>query len=254
MTIWHCSQHEGHHGDLPQLSTGSAGRVAHWCGRRWRGRGRSGKLIDEPKWHCSKLILDNFKPHEQALRGLVRHFNNKYYGAFLGHNQRRSSAHGQSAGAGTGPLGDVHPSSPSAHFAGQNGLPGSAPNPFDADVFPPPRPPGPFDHHYRTGYVPDTLMDAYLANYDEMLDDLFYPASSLDGAELVDREDVLAMSNEAWNRFGEILGHGDDISDSESVGSIGYLGGYGADDSQDAWDVTGEQTENSTDWEHMRYV
>lgn len=97
-------------------------------------------------------------------------------------------------------------------------------------------------------------MDAYLANYDEMLDDLFYPASSLDGAELVDREDVLAMSNEAWNRFGEILGHGDDISDSESVGSIGYLGGYGADDSQDAWDVTGEQTENSTDWEHMRYV
>lgn len=135
------------------------------------------------------------------------------------------------------------------------------------------------EDHYRTSYIPDSLMDGYLEDYEELLGDLFTPsydtngmpltagtppfsgsalASSMSGGMSPSRAlgesmgpAYLSNAEQAWHRLGEILGEADSISDSESVTSIGYLDV--ASDS-DVSDITAddERAPGTNDWEHLR--
>lgn len=128
---------------------------------------------------------------------------------------------------------------------------------------------------YRTSYIPDSLMDGYLEDYEELLGDLFTPSydsngmpinagtppfasSTLSGGMSPSRAlgesmgpAYLTNAEHAWHRLGEILGEADSISDSESVTSIGYL-----DIASDS-DVSDISTDDgpapgTNDWEHLR--
>lgn len=82
-------------------------------------------------------------------------------------------AHGQ-AGTGFPPL----PSPSSAFYSNGegNGF-------FDGEAFPPARPLSTFggDDHFRTSYIPDSLMDGYLEDYEDMLGDFFTPVYDAQG-------------------------------------------------------------------------
>lgn len=134
------------------------------------------------------------------------------------------------------------------------------------------------EDHYRTSYIPDSLMDGYLEDYEELLGDLFTPSYDSNGMPvnagtppltanavsggmspsraLGDGAGIgpayLTNAEHAWHRLGEILGEADTISDSESVGSIGYLDV--ASDS-DVSDMSSDEPQPGTnDWEHLRCV
>jgi hypothetical protein len=105
------------------------------------------------------------------------------------------------------------------------------------------------DDHFRTSYIPDSLMDGYLEHYEEILGDLLTPRYSLNDGGVYDGD--RAFVEHAWNRLNEVLGETEDISDSESVASIGYLG-FG--DGDDGESTTESREDGKTDWEHLRYV
>lgn len=95
------------------------------------------------------------------------------------------------------------------------------------------------------------------------MDDLLFPRLDSDGELEMDPADP-AGSRAAWDRLGELLGHFDDISDSESVGSFGFMGfgrgGGGGDDSSEGsvsdFDMDDDLDERQarSEWAHIRYV
>lgn len=179
------------------------------------------------------------QPHEQALRALVRFFNTKHYGAYAPHLHRRSS----SANHPPPDFGQAPPPSPGGthHYA-------------DNDVFPPRRSMSSFDvdSSFRAAYGHDTSED--LGEYDA--DELLFGQGDPDG------EMDPTSSRAAWDRLGDLLGHyDDDISDSESVGSYGFLGfGDGEDSSEgsvsdfDMDEEVCDEQKNRDEWEHIRFV
>lgn len=177
--------------------------------------------------------------------------------------------------------------SPSGHLRDSSGSSGSSF--FDNESFPPARPLSMFgdEQHYRTSYIPDSLMDGYLEDYEELLGDLFTPVYDAQGMPISGGTtnngsmspggtlhqhhlinglsspnsrplgDTAAASNymqsaeQAWHRLGEILGEADSISDSESVNSIGYLDVNSDTDGSDLGSEDGSQ-QGRNDWEHLR--
>ncbi|KAH8930704.1 hypothetical protein BT69DRAFT_243 [Atractiella rhizophila] len=187
--------------------------------------------------------LDDALPQEHALRALVKFFTTKHYSIYAPQQHRRSSSLGQPGGF----HGEGHPASPASafrqSFAGGHNT-SSLPDTFEGDMFPPPRSAASWDDHFRATYIPDAIMEGYLDNYEEIIDGLFDPRP-------ITGEENASLS--AWNRLGQILGEGDDISDSESVASIGFLGTYDDDGSSTdgGWDSKEEQVHR---WEAIRYI
>lgn len=120
----------------------------------------------------------------------------------------------------------------------------SQPTP-DSDAFPPVRS---FYDHTRT-MDPTSTIDGFLEDYE--VESLFYPHYSVNSNGLLERNDDAATS--AWSRLGELLGDFDDISDSESIASIGYLGGeFGAENGNtDAGEMGEGQYSGRAEWEHL---
>jgi hypothetical protein len=135
---------------------------------------------------------------------------------------------------------------------GLGGYPGGGSNGYDdSSSFPPMRSVTSFgaDDHFRTSYIPDSLMDGYLEHYEEILGDLLTPRSSeLDGG-IYDGD--RSFAEHAWSRLSEVLGGPEDISDSESVPSIDGYFGFG--DGDDGENISENRDEGRTDWEHLRW-
>lgn len=121
----------------------------------------------------------------------------------------------------------------------------------DNDVFPPTRSVSSFDSDlsFRSAYGQESLDD--VGEYE--VDDLLSPRG--DGDFYGDMDP--AASRAAWDRLGDLMGHYDDISDSESVRSFNFLG-FGDDDSSDGsvsdLDIDDEVSKDQIrqDWEAIR--
>lgn len=105
---------------------------------------------------------------------------------------------------------------------------------------------------FRSSYGHEATDD--LGDYE--LEDLLHPRYQLDqDGEL---ETDPASTRAAWDRLGDILGHYDDVSDSESVESLGlmrFTRDTGSDGSVSDLDIDeeAEQRQARSDWVHMRY-
>jgi len=145
--------------------------------------------------------------NEQALRGLVKFFNQKHYSAYAPLIHRRSSSHAQNSQDNGQP-----PESPSVNFGLEESFPPARSiKTYGQDAF------------ERSKY--GISSDGYLEDYEMILGDILTPRYSVDanGVPSLFPEGSGEQAESAWSRLGEILGEADDISDSESVGSIGYL-------------------------------
>ena len=174
------------------------------------------------------------------MRALVRFFNTKHYGAYAPHLHRRSSSANHQ---------------PASLFPG-NGAPTSTAGPnvvSEHDPFPPHRTVGSFDYDYSPSYSQDSTED----NTEEYeIDDLLSPSTEGDN----ELETGPLASRAAWDRLGDLLGHFDEISDSESVGSFGFLD-FGRDNESDGsvsdLDMEEElvdERQNRNEWEQIRLV
>ncbi|KAH8118350.1 hypothetical protein DFH11DRAFT_1540546 [Phellopilus nigrolimitatus] len=218
-----------------------------YCGRKWRQSNM--KVITTIYLNCRPDLRDEWLTgsevddaqdalaQEQALRKLVKFYNNKRYGAAGAHatardNHRRSSSMSM-------PLGELHAGPELSAIA----RPVGTPNMVEADVFPPVRAQAPDP----SIFLPYTTEDiAFEEEYEEYLSDLGmsddYSAS----------EGALFGGTSAWHRLPHIGPEiADGISDSESIASIGELG----DDAKfDPGIVDSDREsidENRNNWEHM---
>lgn len=186
----------------------------------------------------------------------MRFFNTKHYGAFAPQLHRRSS----SANNGPPEFGHVAPDSPGAQGVYGGNRPSSrSSNSSGEDSFPPTRSVNSFDidSSFRTAYAGTDVDDFGEYEVDDLL---LYPRGGASGEE--GGFDWLENVNEDWERLGDMVGEYDDISDSESVGSLsGLLAGYGrggamSDGSVSDFDIDEaiEQERSRHEWEHIRCV
>ncbi|KAH9465085.1 hypothetical protein Pst134EB_004571 [Puccinia striiformis f. sp. tritici] len=229
-----------------------------FCGRKWRQANM--KVITAIYLNCRANLRDEWLlgvdldgevedsfPQEQALRSLVSFYNCKHYSAFAPHMYRRPSS--LAANQPDGPANNAHATWHQADR--QGGLNGAqtSQSPHasaESDVFPPVRS---FYDNARSS-DPNTTIDGFLEDYE--VESLFYPHYSVSSNGLLERSDDAATS--AWNRLGELLGDFDDISDSESIVSIGYLGGeFGSDGGVSSLDDCKDEDnqDRRAEWEHL---
>ncbi|KAG1892727.1 hypothetical protein F4604DRAFT_1701262 [Suillus subluteus] len=199
-----------------------------FCGRKWRQSNM--KVITSIYLNCRPDLRDEWltgtevddisdaQAQEQALRHLVKYYNNKRYGPQAPSQQ--SQAHRRSVSISHNMEG-----LPPGLDLGNIIRPIGTPNVVEADVFPPPRSQAP-DPSIFLPYTTEDL--AFEEEYEEYLSDLGWSddQSGLPPFGTISTELVSSIA--------------DNISDSESVVSIGDLG----DDSRLDY-------ENLNDWEHM---
>ncbi|GAA5942331.1 uncharacterized protein JCM15063_002973 [Sporobolomyces koalae] len=259
-----------------------------YCGRKWRQSNM--KVITAIYLHVRPDLRDEWLagvdidadveeslPHEQALRALVRFFNTKHYGKFAPHLHRRSSSSEDSPELNSHPAGSA-PLSP-APLASNNhdGFPSLSPL-HDPDVFPPSRSVSSIDvdasGSMRLAYGGlEGLSESELSGFE--VDDLLSVSddpnggpntvggtNSADGGDVLDwLNDPLGASDAAWEKLGldGYEGQWDDISDSESTGSWGFMrfgldGGSGTEGvAADGVARTGEEGDDKrrNQWEHI---
>ncbi|WAR55265.1 hypothetical protein PtB15_6B3 [Puccinia triticina] len=230
-----------------------------FCGRKWRQANM--KVITAIYLNCRANLRDEWLlgvdldgevedsfPQEQALRSLVSFYNCKHYSAFAPHLYRRPS--NSVANPADGPTNNAQTTGHQGDRQGGLNGPQAAQSPHasaESDVFPPVR----SFHDNTRSSDPSTTIDGFLEDYE--VESLFYPHYSVSSNGLLERSDDAATS--AWNRLGELLGDFDDISDSESIASIGYLGGeFGSDggvSSLDEFKDEDNQQDRRAEWEHL---
>ncbi|KAN0097672.1 protein of unknown function (DUF3402) domain containing protein [Tylopilus felleus] len=210
-----------------------------FCGRKWRQSNM--KVITSIYLNCRPDLRDEWltgnevddvsdaQAQEQALRHLVKFYNTKRYGAQAAN--QHTQAHRRSVSISHNLEG-----LPPGLDLGNMIRPLGTPNVVEADVFPPPRSQAP-DPSIFLPYTTEDL--AFEDEYEDYLSDLGWSddqSSSLPSA-----------SNSAWHQLPEFVSNmTDNISDSESVVSIGDLG----DDAR----LEGREDipdENMNNWEHM---
>ncbi|KAI5125053.1 hypothetical protein M0805_007476 [Coniferiporia weirii] len=218
-----------------------------YCGRKWRQSNM--KVITIIYLNCRPDLRDEWLTgsevddaqdalaQEQALRKLVKFYNNKRYGPSAAlpanrDNHRRSSSMSM-------PLGDLHAGPELSAITRAVGTP----NVVEADVFPPVRAQAPDP----SIFLPYTTEDiAFEEEYEEYLSDLGMSDdySTSGGA--------LFGGTSAWHRLPHI-GHeiADGISDSESIASIGELGEEAKFDPGIIDSDRESIDENRNNWEHM---
>ncbi|GAA5831311.1 hypothetical protein JCM3766R1_003007 [Sporobolomyces carnicolor] len=258
-----------------------------YCGRKWRQSNM--KVITAIYLHVRPDLRDEWLagvdvdadveeslPHEQALRALVKFFNTKHYGKYAPHLHRRSSVGQDSPELHSQPAGSA-PLSPAplpASHANANGFPSLSPQ-HDPDVFPPSRSVSSIDVNasdsMRLAYGGlEGLSDSDLIGFevDDLLSASEDPTSSQNGAgaagadgDMLDwLNDPLGASDAAWEKLGleGYEGEWDDISDSESTGSWGFMR-FGVESSNgvgaagDGGTIGGEEAEEKrrNQWEHI---
>ncbi|EJD01434.1 uncharacterized protein FOMMEDRAFT_126353 [Fomitiporia mediterranea MF3/22] len=226
-----------------------------YCGRKWRQSNM--KCITTIYLNCRPDLRDEWLTgtevddaqdalaQEQALRKLVKFYNNKRYGAASAHAMATRDSHRRSSSLSV-PLGDLHAGPELSAMA----RPVGTPNVVEADVFPPARAQAPDP----SIFLPYTTEDiAFEEEYEEYLSDLGmtddYSTSSSMGTGASEGGGVLFGGTSAWHRLPHMGPEiADGISDSESIASIGELGDEakfdpGMDSDRD--------DENRNNWEHM---
>ncbi|KAL4241945.1 N1221 and DUF3402 domain-containing protein [Abortiporus biennis] len=210
-----------------------------FCGRKWRQSNM--QVITSIYLNCRPDLRDEWltgievddaadaQAQEQALAHLIKFYNTRRYGASAalqsvgGHRRAASISHH---------LEGLHPGPELSGIV----RPVGTPNTIDADVFPPPRAQAP-DPSIFLPYVTEDI--AFEEEYEEYLSDLGF--SDLQTSE--------GPSSTALDKKLSELDIADNISDSESIASIGELG----DDSR--LDYVGADKdipdENRNNWEHM---
>ncbi|TFK27022.1 N1221-domain-containing protein [Coprinopsis marcescibilis] len=223
-----------------------------FCGRKWRQTNM--KVITAIYLNCRPDLRDEWltgtepddagdaQTQEQALRYLVKFYNNKRYGPTSTPHQH----------------GPVHrrTGSMSNHLEGLQADPQlsslirplGTPNTVDSDVFPPSRAQAPNPSIFLP-YMTEDI--AFEEEYEEYLSDLGLSDEQYqtggEGGQFHPSQSA-SSGNSAWHRLPEDFSHiTDNISDSESIVSIGDLGDRldpGKDDQETV-------DENLNNWEHM---
>ncbi|KAI0939241.1 hypothetical protein AcV5_000711 [Taiwanofungus camphoratus] len=213
-----------------------------FCGRKWRQSNM--QVITAIYLNCRPDLRDEWltgievddvvdaQAQEEALRHLVKFYNNRRYGAAATH---QSGAHRRATSISHHVEG-LHPGPELSGIIRSTGTP----NNVDADVFPPLRAQAPEPSIFLP-YVTEDI--AFEEEYEEYLSDLGWSDDqSSQGPSL--------GGTSAWHRLPEYATEmADGISDSESIVSIGELGDEarleaGRDDRE-------VPDENLNNWEHM---
>ena len=153
----------------------------------------------------------DLKPQEMALRALVQFYNKRHYANHLAPPHPTEPSHRRSNSVNAVTLDD-----PALHAASAST--------GEGDVFPP----------RRTDFMPynpDGMIEFWLHEYEDVLSEVFGETLALgpgnDEAEDYGEPAAIGPGDDAWKRLGEIMRGGRDeeeISDSESVVSVGELG------------------------------
>ncbi|TBU49406.1 N1221-domain-containing protein [Dichomitus squalens] len=207
-----------------------------FCGRKWRQSNM--QVITAIYLNCRPDLRDEWltgievddvydaQAQEQALRHLVKFYNNKRYGV---QSTVQSNAHRRAASI-SHHLEGLHPG---PELSGML-RPVQTPNTVDADVFPPLR----AQTTEPSIFLPYVTEDiAFEEEYEEYL-------------RWSENSDTSSQGSSAWSRLPELMHDiADGISDSESIVSIGELGDDARlDHTKEARDVPDENVNN---WEHM---
>ncbi|KAH7868803.1 uncharacterized protein C8R40DRAFT_1268994 [Lentinula edodes] len=215
-----------------------------FCGRKWRQTNM--KVITAIYLNCRPDLRDEWltgtevddvsdaSAQEQALRHLVKFYNNRRYGPSVALNQH--NAPHRRSGSISNHIEGLHPGPELSGII----RPIGTPNIVEADVFPPARSQAP-DPSIFLPYIPEDI--SFEEEYEEYISDLGWTDEQTDGSSF--------GSASAWARFPEEFAADitDGISDSESIVTIGDLGDETRlDPSRDDPDVVDENLNN---WEHM---
>ncbi|PIL37062.1 hypothetical protein GSI_00754 [Ganoderma sinense ZZ0214-1] len=207
-----------------------------FCGRKWRQSNM--QVITSIYLNCRPDLRDEWltgievddvydaQAQEQALRHLVKFYNSKRYGV---QTTVQANAHRRAASL-SHHLEGLHPG---PELSGML-RPVQTPNTVDADVFPPLR----AQTTEQSIFLPYVTEDiAFEEEYEEYL-------------RWSETSDTSTQGSSAWARLPELVHDlADNISDSESIVSIGELGEDARlDTTKETRDVPDENVNN---WEHM---
>ncbi|KAG2013965.1 hypothetical protein CC2G_010822 [Coprinopsis cinerea AmutBmut pab1-1] len=235
-----------------------------FCGRKWRQTNM--KVITAIYLNCRPDLRDEWltgtepddasdaQAQEHALRHLVKFYNNKRYGPVPASNQH-GGMH-RRTGSTSHHLEGLQPDPQLASFIRPH--PGT-PNLADSDVFPPSRSQAPNPSIFLP-YMTEDI--AFEEEYEEYLSDLglsddqqcqdggAFGFGQGSGGGASGTGERTGGGTSAWHRLPEYVAEiTDNISDSESIASIGDLG----DDSRLDPSKDDQETvdENLNNWEHM---
>lgn len=258
-----------------------------FCGRKWRQSNM--KVITAIYLRCRPDLRDEWLsgadvdgdveeslPQEQALRSLIKYYNQTRIGlpsalpspaAGAGHAHRRSLSTGLAGqlpdglapdGMGPGAMANSNDLteallSPIAHTRANLSF-------FESETLPPLRR-APETTAGTRRYIPDDLLEGYLDDYEDLMGELFGDSGEgFDTGASALREDEALHglspegSRAAWGVLNHMLGEGDSISDSESVGSVGLMG-HASDQEGGAGSLgtnfTSEGDDGAQTWERL---
>ncbi|KIO13038.1 hypothetical protein M404DRAFT_13101 [Pisolithus tinctorius Marx 270] len=214
-----------------------------FSGRKWRQSNM--KVITSIYLNCRPDLRDEWltgnevddlsdaQAQEYALRHLVKFYNSRRYGAQAA---QHAQAHKRSVSM-THNMDGLPPGLELSNII----RPLGTPNIVEADVFPPPRSQAP-DPSIFLPYTTEDL--AFEEEYEEYLSDLGWSDEQMSGTV-----PPSTSSTSAWSRLPEFVSTmTDNISDSESVVSIGDLGDDTRLEGRDDRDIPDE---NMNNWEHL---
>ncbi|OXB40175.1 hypothetical protein J007_00005 [Cryptococcus neoformans] len=247
-----------------------------WCGRKWRQAAGNMKVITSIYLNCRPELRDDWLagtdqdteledavPQDTALRTLVQFYNLRHYippaPLSPGVSHRRTSSFNPLYEDPV--LQTQHPQF--GHRARSDSTSGTS---SESDVFPPRK--SSSSNPASLPYNPDEMIEFWLHEYEDVLVEVFgveggnevldefglsnemaglsFTNKSPSGAG--DGEDIQTpgpgnTDSRAWNRLSEIMRRGDEeeISDSESVVSVGELGSAARLGGQDVDAVNGEE-------------
>ncbi|THV05469.1 hypothetical protein K435DRAFT_647364 [Dendrothele bispora CBS 962.96] len=219
-----------------------------FCGRKWRQTNM--KVITAIYLNCRPDLRDEWltgnevddvsdaQAQETALRHLVKFYNNRRYGPGAT-AQQHAPAHRRS-GSISNNIEALHPGPELSGIIRSVGTP----NIIEADVFPPTRSQAP-DPSIFLPYIPEDI--SFEEEYEEYISDLDWSEEQSNGPLF----GGTSGGTSAWSRLPEFAADiTGDISDSESIVTIGDLGDEGRLDSNRDDGETVED-ENLNNWEHM---
>ncbi|GMK57278.1 hypothetical protein CspeluHIS016_0401120 [Cutaneotrichosporon spelunceum] len=211
-----------------------------YCGRKWRSTNM--KIITSIYLNCRPELRNDWlvgveadleaedhlvgKPQEQALRSLIAFYNKRHYAAHLAPVAPIEGAHRRTDSV-SGPMFDEHSLAANRRRSRLGSISSS-----EHDLFPPSR------TSAEMSYNPDGMIEFWMNEYEDVLREVFgdgtseedwdeygevRPDASPGAPGPAERDDA------AWVRLGQLMRRGDDdaisdISDSESVVTVGELG------------------------------